>query len=85
MKIERVNQNHPQAMALQSVGTVKGSPAIEIKPGSRLMWNFGSTSDVIAIVKETKHTITVLERCTETGYTAPRRLNKTRLVAILQD
>lgn len=85
MKYAKVNENHPQAMRLQSIGFVMGTPAKEIKTGSEIMWNFGSTSEVLSIVKETPATLTVLEKCCASGYTATRRLNKNRLVCLLEN
>lgn len=70
-----------KTIRLQSVGHVKAAPASEIKVGSVLMWNFGYTSTVEEIVKETAKTI-VIKETYESGKTFERRLLKTRLVAI---
>jgi len=66
---------------LQFHGWQKGKPAGEIKPGDILMWNYGHTSEVLSIVKETAKTITITNKC-DSGYISDVRFNKTRLVAI---
>lgn len=68
---------------LQSIGLVPATPAQNIKVGSKLLWNFGYTSEVIEIVKTTAHTITIATK-EASGTTYTRRLNKTRLVAIVK-
>ena len=65
---------------LQGIGDVKAKPAGEIALGDRLMWNYGATSTVTAIVKETAQQITIEEKC-ESG-TYQRRMGKSRLVAL---
>ena len=67
---------------LQGIGSVNAKPAGEIKLNDKLMWNYGATSIVIAIVKETKSQI-VIEEQYESG-TYQRRLGKNRLVAIAE-
>ena len=67
---------------LQGIGSVNAKPAGQIKPNDKLMWNFGTTSTVIAIIKETKSQI-VIEEQYESG-TYQRRLGKDRLVAIAE-
>ena len=83
MKYLSVNENVKNAMRLQGVGMVLGTPAIEIKKGDSLMWNFGEVETVNEIVKETPKTleISILYK----GNTYFRKLNKTRLVCILQN
>lgn len=71
---------------LQGFGHVEGTPAADLKIGSTMVWNNGSTSTVIAIVKETEKTIIVREqyeaRYSESGFrTYDRKLLKTRIVA----
>lgn len=82
MLYQLVNQNHPQAMRLQNIGVVLGTPASEIKTGSVLMWNFGHKSKVEAIKSETEKTIVIEVDCNGKLYT--QRLSKSRLVCILQ-
>lgn len=83
MKYTRVSQSHENAMRLQSIGFVLGTPAKEIKKGSNLMWNFGTVSQVIDIIKETEKTITI--STSYEGKTYERKLLKTRLVCILEE
>jgi hypothetical protein len=88
MKYQIVNNDHPRAMRLQSIGLVLGTPAGEIKPGDCLMWNFGYTSEVNSIIKETPKTLTIsiyetslMDNKTKKLY--ERKLNKNRLVCLL--
>ena len=83
MKYVIVNETNPRAMRLQSIGNVLGTPASEVKKGDFLMWNFGSKSEVIDIINETKSFITAKMR-SEGGYEGERKLKKTRLVCILE-
>ena len=69
---------------LQSIGHVQASLAQEVKPGTVLMWNFGMTSTILEIVKETASTIVVKERSDRSGEVYERRFNKTRKVAIVK-
>ncbi len=84
MKYALVNQYTKNAMRLQGVGVVLGTPAKEIKKGDFLMWNFGYKSQVIEIVKETEKTITIKEKTCESNYIGERKLSKSRLVCILK-
>lgn len=84
MSIKQAKQeNMTTSIQLQSVGRVPAQPAMNIVKGSQLMWNFAQTSTVIDIVKETAKTIVIKEQCDRSGSTHERRLNKTRLVAIM--
>lgn len=78
--------NNPNAMRLQSVGWVVGTPAQEIKQGDALMWNFGSIYLVNAITKITDKFIEIstspIEKPSDT-YT--QSLKKTRFVCILKN
>lgn len=78
-------QNDPQAMRLQYIGWVVGTPAQEIKQGDALMWNFGSIYLVNAITKITDKFIEIstspIEKPTDM-YT--QSLKKTRFVCILK-
>jgi hypothetical protein len=84
MKYTLVNETATNAMRLQSIGNVLGTPAIEIKVGSFLLWNFGSKTEVLEIVNETAKTITIKEKTVGTSYVGERKMTKTRLVCILQ-
>lgn len=82
MKYQLVNQDNQNAMRLQSIGNVLGTPAGEIKKGDTLMWNFGSTSFVSDIINETSKMITISVICNDNLY--ERKLAKKRLVCILR-
>lgn len=69
---------------LQSIGRVNASLAQDITPGTVLMWNFGETSTILEIVKQTAKTITVKERSDRSGNIYERRFNKTRKLAIVK-
>lgn len=84
MKYTIVNSTGKNAMRLQSIGNVLGTPAGEIKKGDILMWNFGSKGEVLEIVSETAKTITIKEKQVGTSYVGERKMTKTRLVCILQ-
>ena len=76
------NQEIKNTIQLQSVGLVSGTPAGEIKVGTTLLWNFGSTSIVKFITKETNKSIWFLTE-TENGNTYNRRFLKTRIIGTL--
>jgi len=67
---------------LQGIGWHEAKPARQIKPGDVLVWNYGSKSSVLRIVKETPAQIIIRERYHESGREYNRRLGKDRLVAI---
>lgn len=75
----RVHQN--DSIHLQGVGRVKAMPASQLEVGMRLMWNGGSTSDVMRIRDVSPAFLGIVERDTRTGKDYTRRLKKTRLVA----
>jgi hypothetical protein len=83
MKYQLVKDGAENSMRLQSIGVVLGTPAKEIKVGDTLMWNFGSTSEVVEIVKETAKTIVVKTKPEDSDKVYERRFNKSRLVCIL--
>ena len=67
------------AIHLQGIGLHAAKPATEIKVGDVLVWNYGGTSTVKAILSETSKTVTIQEECRGNLY--ERRFSKTRLVA----
>jgi hypothetical protein len=69
-----------QTVHLQGIGQVQAKPAADIKPGDVLMWNFGYTSTVLALLSETAKSMVIQTRCE--GGIFQRRLMKSRLVAI---
>lgn len=83
MKYQLVNKGTKNAMNLQSVGTVLGTPAGEIKSGDFLMWNFGSVYSVNEILKETQKTIVISTSPKGSDKTYVQRLKKDRLVCKL--
>ena len=83
MKFSKATQGSKNAMQLQGIGWVEGTPAGEIKPGAILGWNYGYTSTVLKVVKETAKSIVVESRSDESGNTYQRRFLKTRLVCIV--
>ena len=80
MKIQ--NPNKSKTVQLQGIGKVDGKFGSEIEIGDELMWNFGYTSIVKAIAKETKSFITFIITSTHSGEDHERRIKKDRLVAI---
>lgn len=89
MKYTPVNDDHPQAMRLQSIGLVQGTPASQIKENDLLMWNFGGVSRVTKIIKETVKTLVIEEIPVKNEFNNQqkaykRRLFKNRLVCILK-
>lgn len=70
-----------KTIQLQSIGKRKATEAKNIKVGDTLIWNFGYTTKVLEIVKETAHTI-IIRSINESGKIYDRRLGKERLVAI---
>lgn len=70
-------------LQLQSIGHVIGTPAANVTAGAFLMWNFGSTEEVLEIVKTTAASI-VIKVKGKSGNVGERRLMKARLVCILE-
>jgi hypothetical protein len=67
---------------LQQIGLQKGIKAGDLKIGDVTLWNFGFTSTVLDIVKETAKTVVLKCVSDDTGYIYERRFNKTRIVGI---
>lgn len=82
MKYTLVNKSATNAMRLQSIGNVLGTPAMKIKKGDRLMWNFGTVEIVSDILKETDKMLVISILCNGNLY--ERKLAKKRLVCILK-
>lgn len=70
------------SIQLQAIGLVNGTPAGEIKVGTTLLWNFGSTSIVKGITKETEKSVWFLTQ-NENGNFYNRRFLKTRVIGTL--
>lgn len=65
---------------LQSYGWAAAKPAGEFKVGDCMLWNFGYSSEIIAVNKETAKTIEFIELCEGKEY--KRTFKKERWVAI---
>jgi hypothetical protein len=63
-------------------GMVNAKPAKEVKKGDTLVWNYGVTSIVDSILRETPTQIVIEERY-ESGKTYTRRMGKERLVGVM--
>ena len=80
-----LNHLYPGTIHLQGVGRVEAKPAKEFKIGESFMWNYGSTSEIKRIVKETSSYITFeieYEAYSGKMELGERRLKKDRLVGI---
>lgn len=64
-----------QTTHLQGIGAHHAKAAAELKAGDVIVWNFGSTSEVLAVTPGAKTVVVLLSG----GYT--RRFNASRLVA----
>lgn len=69
-----------QTIHLQGIGEKEAVAAQKLKVGDILMWNFGYTSTIIEILKETAKSITIKTKSKD-NYIGTRRLMKTTLVA----
>lgn len=67
---------------LQGIGRFQAKKGSEIRVGDTLVWNYGGTSIVQEIVKETAAFITIIERY-DGDKTYERRIGKNRLVAFI--
>lgn len=84
MKYTLVNNGTKDAMRLQGIGLVLGSPAGSLKRDDKLMWNFGSIYTVDEIIKETSKTITIrTSPIRDTKLSYEQTMNKSRLVCKL--
>jgi len=70
-----------EKIRLQGEGMVDAILAKDIKVGDILCWNYGYTSTVQQIVKETPKQI-VIKTLSDDGFLHERRLGKSRLVGI---
>ena len=84
MKYRLVNKGTKNAMSLQSVGIVLGTPAAEIKEGDFLMWNFRSVYVVNSILKETEKTLVISTSPKGSNKVYEQKLKKSRLVCKLE-
>lgn len=77
------NMEQKNAMRLQSIGIVQGTPAAELKAGDTMMWNWGFKSTVKEVVTAGAKSITIVE-VSSTGTEYTRTFRNTRLVCILK-
>lgn len=73
--------NAPKTIHLIGVGRVRAVEASELKPGDRLMWNYGSIYTVMSIEDVSPKFLAIIERDKNGKQWGPRRLRKDRLVA----
>ena len=71
-----------EKIQLIGYGWVDANKAKNIKPGDTLIWNYGVTSVVESIEKETPKQIVIKERY-KSGKVYSRRMGKERLVCIV--
>lgn len=69
-------ENDMSTTRLHGIGTHQAKVAAKLKAGDVIVWNFGSTSEVVAVTPGTKTVVVSLAG----GYT--RRFNALRLVAV---
>ena len=77
-------------MRLQGIGQVVGTPAIQIKLHDTLMWNNGSTTEVMNITpSKTGKTLVIAEKWFDEWKkeykTTDRKMTASRLVCIVKD
>ena len=70
-----------QTIHLQSIGKVPATESINLKVGDITIWNFGYTSEIVEVIKETAKT-RVLKIKSESGEFFERRFKNDRLVGI---
>ncbi len=75
------NNTMKNSIQLQSVGLVNAIPAGQVTIGTTLLWNFGHSSTVKAITKETLKSVWFTTQ-TDNGNIYNRRFLKTRLIAV---
>ena len=73
-------QYKPQSIRLQGVGWGKGTEAQDIKPGDKLMWNYGYISEVLSVEQISKQFLNFTLK-SEKGEVNKRRMKLNRLVA----
>lgn len=82
------NEDGTGRVWLQGFGWCNAIPASEIEVGDILVWNYGYTSQVVEVVKETQHFRTFrtrVERDHKHAALYTRKLKKGRLVSVGQE
>jgi hypothetical protein len=69
-----------QAIHLQGIGLFTAKPAADLKVGDTMVWNFGGTSEVVAMRQKGK-SVYITERTKDGKEWPERRFLGTRLVA----
>jgi hypothetical protein len=68
------------AIHLQGIGRFAAKPAADLKPGDRVVWNYGSCSDVVTVKAKGKSIYVTMR--TDDGKVWPeRRFLASRLIA----
>ena len=68
---------------LQGIGYAYGKPAGQLQVGDVMAWNYGGTSTVVSIDKQTEKTITITESAPDSyGYVGSRTMRKNKIVAM---
>ena len=75
-------QNIMATINLQGIGSQNATLVSNVKVGDTLVWNYGYTSEVVGIAKETKAQIIFLLKSNGDGVVRERRLAKSTLVAV---
>lgn len=75
-----LNANETLGLHLQGVGLHVAKRATEIKIGDVLVWNYGHTSEVVA-VREVSPQFIAIDEKSESGKVYTRRIKKSRTIA----
>jgi hypothetical protein len=76
-----MNTNSTGRVHLQNVGEVAGKKVSDLKPGDKMMWNFGYTSTVVDCKQVTAKSWELRERDDKSGNEYTRRKRPDTLVA----
>lgn len=74
-----------QTIHLQSIGKVPAIPVSELKAGDTVMWNFGSTSEVLAITPVSPKFVELTTRSGYNGEVYTRRKSIKTLICRLPE
>ncbi len=80
MNQTETSKNKTLGLHLQGVGLHIAKLATEIKIGDVLVWNYGHTSEVVAVRDASPQYIAIDEKC-ESGKILTRRIKKSRTIA----
>lgn len=82
-KLNKSDRKEIGAIHLQSIGLVPAREAASLKPGDRLMFNFGHIYAVLAVREVSKCFVEIEEANEETGEIFKQKFKKDRLVAVV--